>query len=198
MWGSGLALALTAGLAAALTGAQAQHADQRHGDGHGAGSAGGAAHAPAAASPREPGEAAFAAIAEVVARLRAEPETDWSRVDVAALRRHLIDMSNVTLRARVEAQDLPGGARFRVWSPEPDVADSIRRMTLAHARTMDGAGGWRMEAEPREDGAVLEVRGEAADAAQIRALGFVGGLTVGMHHQAHHLAIATGRRPHGE
>ena len=34
------------------------------------------------------------------------------------------------------------------------------------------------------------------DEAQIRALGFVGVMTVGLHQQAHHLAIATGTNVH--
>lgn len=34
------------------------------------------------------------------------------------------------------------------------------------------------------------------DEAQIRALGFVGVMTVGLHQQAHHLAIAAGTNVH--
>ncbi len=48
--------------------------------------------------PTEPGQAAFAAIQEIVARLQADPRTDWSKVDVDALRQPLINMDEVTMR----------------------------------------------------------------------------------------------------
>ena len=57
----------------------------------------------AAETPKEPGQGAFAAIQEIVSLLVANPETDWSKVDIPALRAHLVDMNNVTLHARVEA-----------------------------------------------------------------------------------------------
>ena len=54
----------------------------------------------AAGEVTEGGQGAFAAIAEVVALLDADPATDWSRVDIEGLRQHLIDMGNVTMRAQ--------------------------------------------------------------------------------------------------
>ena len=56
---------------------------------------------PTGSGPREPGQVAFAANQEVVAILASDPATDWSKVDIEALRQHLIDMNSVTLRARV-------------------------------------------------------------------------------------------------
>ena len=141
----------------------------------------------------EPGQGAFAAIAEIVAQLRSDPATDWTRVDVEALRRHLIDMDNVTMRSAVAMTEVPGGAAFSVSASDPDVAASIGRMVTAHAATMDDPSGWRYVAAPSPTGAELTVTG---DMAQIRGLGFIGVMTVGMHHQAHHWAIATGAGPH--
>ena len=46
-----------------------------------------------------PGQAAFGAIEEIVQKLEADPATDWSKVNIGALREHLIDMNEVTLRA---------------------------------------------------------------------------------------------------
>ena len=66
-------------------------------------------------------------------------------------------------------------------------------MLTAHTATMDGSGVWQMIAVPSPAGAEITVIG---DEAQVRALGFVGLMTVGMHHQAHHLAIAKGTNPH--
>jgi hypothetical protein len=141
----------------------------------------------------EPGQGAFAAIAEIVARLQSDPATDWTRVDIEALRQHLIDMDTVTLRSAVEVAEVPGGATFVVSANDPGVVASTIRMVTAHAATMDDPAGWRYQVTTSDTGAVMTVTG---DSAQIRALGFVGVLTVGMHHQAYHWAIATGAGPH--
>lgn len=61
------------------------------------------------AQPTEPGQSAFAAIQEIVALLEADPDTDWSRVDIAALRRHLVDMHNVTVAAKVASEPIDHG-----------------------------------------------------------------------------------------
>ena len=142
----------------------------------------------------EGGQSAFAAIQEIVAKLMADPTTDWSRVDIEALRQHLIDMDNVTLRARVGVEEIEGGARFEATSEDAAVTSSIRAMVPAHAATMDDVEGWTMQASEIPGGAALVVTG--ADPDRIRALGFIGVMTVGMHHQAHHHALAAGQNPH--
>lgn len=150
----------------------------------------------ATALPTQPGQSAFAAIQEIVAILEADPKTDWSRVNIEALRQHLIDMDNVTLRAAVAMEPIDGGARFMVTGAGP-VRDSIRRMVAAHAATMSGAGGWAFVATEAPDGAVLTVMaGNPSDVAKLRALGFIGVITRGMHHQMRHLMIASGENPH--
>jgi alpha-acetolactate decarboxylase len=153
-----------------------------------------ALHETAPAALREGGQSAFAAIQEITAALMADPATDWSRVDIEGLRRHLIDMDNVTLRADVTSEEIDGGGRFTVTSTDPAVMASIRAMVVAHVATMNGVEGWAMQAEEVEGGAVMTVTGP--DTARIRGLGFIGLMTVGMHHQAHHLALASGRNPH--
>ena len=47
--------------------------------------------------PQEGGQAAVAAIWEIVASLESNPKTDWSKVNIEALRQHLIDLNNVTM-----------------------------------------------------------------------------------------------------
>ncbi len=149
-------------------------------------------------APRAPvqgGQSAFAAIQEIVAILQADPATDWSKVDIEALRQHLIDMNNVTLQAEVTREPAEGGQRFVVTGSGP-VRESIRRMVMAHAATMNGVNGWRFEAAENAGGATLTVYAPASDAAKLNALGFIGVMTSGMHHQAHHLMIARGGHPH--
>lgn len=153
----------------------------------------GMTHAGATAPVSEPGQGAFAAIAEIVAKLQSDPATDWTSVDIEALRQHLIDMDNVTLHSAVEVTEVSGGATFAVSANDPEVVASIVRMVTAHAAAMDDPAGWRYQVSNSDAGAAMTVTG---DAAQIRALGFIGVMTVGMHHQAHHWDIATGAAPH--
>lgn len=127
-----------------------------------------------------------------------DPETDWTQVDLEALRRNLIDMNLVTLSSAVTSTDLSLGARFSVTGESPEVIASIHRMTQAHVATMDGTSGWTMTVDTSARGATVEVTGATtADADMIQGLGFAGILTSGTHHPAHHLAIASGTAPHG-
>ena len=146
--------------------------------------------------PTEAGQAAFAATQEIVQILDTDPQTDWSKVDIEALRQHLIDMSNVTLAAEVRSEQIDDGMRFTVTG-EGAVRDSIRRMTSAHAATMDGIDGWYFMAKETNRGSIFEVRVPSKDAGKLKALGFIGVMTRGMHHQEHHLMIARGGHPHG-
>jgi hypothetical protein len=146
-------------------------------------------------APTQPGQGAFAAIQEIVGILEADPKTDWSKVNIEALRQHLIDMDNVTLRADVKNEPIDGGMRFVVTGAEA-VRDSIRRMVTAHSGTMNGVDGWWFEASEVDGGATLTVRLSAKDGDKLRGLGFLGVLTRGMHHQEHHMMIARGVNPH--
>jgi hypothetical protein len=147
-----------------------------------------------ASMPTEGGQAAFAAIHEIVVILKADPDTDWSKVDFEKLRQHLIDMDNVTLRARVATEDIDGGAIFTATSDDPRVIRSIRNMVVAHAATMSGVDDTEMTAEKIDNGARLTVTGPNPEL--IRGLGFIGSMAEGGHHQAHHLALALGGTPH--
>lgn len=146
-------------------------------------------------SPTESGQSAFAAIQEIVVLLESDPHTDWSKVNIDALRDHLADMDAVTLHAKVESQPVERGMKFQVTGEEV-VADSIKRMLTAHAATMNGMNGWQYTVTETSDGAVMTVIVPAADELKLRGLGFFGVLTVGMHHQEHHLMIARGENPH--
>jgi hypothetical protein len=146
--------------------------------------------------PQETGQSGFAAIQEIVAMLNANPATDWSKVDIEALRQHLIDMNNVTLGALVSASQTGDSMRFEVTG-EGAVQVSIKRMVIAHAATMNGVDGWAFAAEPTQTGAVLTVTPpDPASMTKLKALGFIGILTLGMHHQQHHWMLANGINPH--
>lgn len=148
----------------------------------------------AGSMPTEAGQSAFAAIQEIVAILEADPNTDWSKTDIDALRQHLVDMNAVTLEAKVASAPVEGGERFDVTG-DGAVSEFIRRMLIAHAATMNGVDGWTFAAQPIEGGASLTVHAPAKDAAKLKGLGFFGVLTLGMHHQMHHLMLARGHSP---
>ena len=153
----------------------------------------------APASETEPtlaGQDAFAAIKEIVGILDADPTTDWSRVDIDALREHLIDMNEVTLHAKAQAEPIEGGVRIRVTG-SGRTRDAIRRMVPAHAHEINGWYGWKVATAPIDDGVVLTVTSaDASKVARIRGLGFMGIMVLGPHHQIHHLAMARGEMPH--
>jgi hypothetical protein len=148
-----------------------------------------------AQTPTQAGQDAYAAIAEVVRILEADAGTDWSKVNLEALRQHLVDMNQVTLRAVSRATNVPGGARFEVTG-QGTTAESIRRMLGAHAPMLDQMTEYRATSENIPGGVRLTVlaegTGDTATESWIRGLGFIGLLTVGAHHAVHHLALARG------
>ena len=189
-------LVLVALFALAPASAMAQHSGMVHQPGMQHGTHGQAQAADETAQLAEAGQGAFAAIQEIVEILMADEMTDWSKVDLEALRQHLIDMDNVTLRARVASEAVDGGMKFTVTG-EGEVRDSIARMVEAHAATMNGVGGFTYEAAANENGATLiAMASDPADMEKLKGLGFIGVMTLGAHHQAHHIAIARGEGPH--
>jgi hypothetical protein len=148
------------------------------------------------AVPELPGQDAFGAIQEIVRILEADPATDWSKVDVDALREHLIDMSELTLHAKVDRQPIEGGLRMEVTGDGRTLA-AIQRMVPAHARQIDGTQGWTVKADRSPRGVVWIVTStDPIQTAKIRGLGFIGLMSLGAHHQRHHLAIAKGEPVH--
>jgi hypothetical protein len=149
-----------------------------------------------APQPTEPGQGAFAAIAEIVALLEADPNTDWSKVDVAALREHLVDMNELILNALAREEPILGGLRITVTG-EGRTLRAIRNMVPAHAAELAKIEGWQVEAAAQDEGARLTVTStDPPEEARIRGLGFFGLMATGAHHQAHHWAIATGQPVH--
>lgn len=151
--------------------------------------------------PTQAGQAAFGAISEVVRLLETDPKTDWSRVNIEALRQHLIDMDDVTLHATVSPRNIDGGLEMDVRGAGR-TADAIKRMLGNHARMLDEAAEYHAVAKETANGVLFTVTAkepnDAREVAKIRALGFAGLITEGDHHVAHHLALARGDAdPHG-
>jgi hypothetical protein len=150
-----------------------------------------------ASLPTEAGQGVFAAIAEIVLLLQADPETDWSKVDIGALREHLVDMNELTLNAVALEEPIPGGLRFEVTG-EGRTLQAIQNMVPAHAAELAKVEGWQVHAAARDGGARLTVTSaDPRQEAQIRGLGFFGLMATGAHHQTHHWTMATGQPVHG-
>lgn len=146
-----------------------------------------------AQTPEESGQAAFAAIAEIVTLLNQDPDTDWSKVSIDDLRSHLVDMNTLFMRAEVDRENLPNGLRMTVTG-DAATQRAIHNMIPPHVRQLNRMVGWRASVELTETGAVLEVTSKnEAQVEKIRALGFFGLMATGSHHQPHHLAMAKGR-----
>jgi hypothetical protein len=150
----------------------------------------------AGAAPAMAGQDAFGALQEIVTRLDANPNTDWSKVDLVALRQHLIDMNEVTLKADAAMKTIDGGLEIAVTGSGRTLA-AIQRMIPAHAQEINGTQGWSVRTESLANGVLLKVTSnDPKQVARIRGLGFSGILVSGSHHQPHHLSIAKGEFPH--
>ena len=155
-------------------------------------------HGGAAGGATEPGQGAFAAIQEIVAILEADPATDWSKVDLPALRQHLADMNALAVSAKVTEREVPGGFEATI-SGAGRAGAAARRMVPAHALVLAKVEGWKVSVKaPAGGNIVLRVTSfDPRLLPRIRGLGFFGMMVTGAHHQSHHLAIARGEgMPH--
>ena len=128
--------------------------------------------------------------------LRADPATDWRKVNLEALRQHLIDMNALTLGASVTSENSTNGLRMTVTG-SGRARDAIRRMVTAHGHILmtEGLEG---KAEEIPDGVRWTVTTkDPKRLPELRALGFIGIMTLGEHHTTHHLQLARGEQVAG-
>ncbi|MES2306163.1 MAG: hypothetical protein V4558_11675 [Gemmatimonadota bacterium] len=150
------------------------------------------------ATLKQGGQAAYATLSETVRLLTADPNTDWSKVNIEALRQHLIDMDNVTMRSVVKTTEVPGGLSMDVTGAG-ETAKAIQRMSVSHGKQLDLMPAYHAVVTPITNGARIMVTARNNDAAttqRIRALSFAGLLTEGDHHAAHHQMLARGEAVH--
>ena len=147
-------------------------------------------------NPSETGQSAFAAIAEIVRILEAKPETDWSTINIQVLRNHLVDMSELTLKAAVERVTDEDGITFIVTG-KGGTLRAIKAMVPAHAKELEKMAGWSASTTVQPDGVRLLMQPNSdKERAKILGLGFFGLMATGSHHQPHHLGMATGQMTH--
>jgi hypothetical protein len=151
-------------------------------------------HGDMTGQPVLPGQDAFGAIQEVVQILEADPTTDWPKVNINALRQHLVDMNEVTLRAAAAERVIDN--RFEITvTGEGRTLDAIKRMVPAHVAEL-GKLGWNAKTEDVSNGMKLTVTtSDPNELTKLKALGFMGIMVQGGHHQPHHLMMAKGEMP---
>ncbi len=154
----------------------------------------GMSHAQAAAElPTEAGQSAFAAIAEIVVLLEEDPHTDWSKVNIDGLRSHLVDMDRLTLSASVSTKELDSQRiQFQITG-EARTLQAIQTMVPTHAQMVRTSTDWDIDVVRESDGVTLTVNPGTTEAfTKLKAFGFFGFMTIGAHHQLHHLQMAKG------
>ena len=153
---------------------------------------------PAATPLTMPGNDAFGAIQELTAMLLADPETDWRRVDLEALRVHLADMENMTLRVDlIEQSATPAGVRVVIEPQDERALASLRRVLAVHPAQLAAETGWTMSVLEENGRFILTIETDLPNEIEmIRGLGYIGAMAIGDHHKIHHRMIATGTNPH--
>jgi hypothetical protein len=70
-------------------------------------------------------------------------------------------------------------------------------MVLAHGPMLQQTTNWPVMTEKQVGGAKMVLQLSSVDEiAQVTGLGFFGLMTIGAHHQQHHMMIAMGHSPH--
>ena len=147
---------------------------------------------------KEAGNAIFGTIQETIKALDANPNTDWTKVDLEGLRQHLIDMENFTTGVDVLSQKrIEKGAEVIIRAKSEEAHYSLERALKAHPSMMESETGWTMGVKQNKERFTLTIETQKPDeVARLRALGYIGVMAQGDHHQVHHWMMASGANPH--
>jgi len=75
-----------------------------------------------------------------VAQLESDPSTNWTTVNISALREHLMDMDALFLRAQVAQKDTPDGFQATVTG-DAGVLAAANRMVPEHVTSLASTRG---------------------------------------------------------
>ncbi|MGB1091764.1 MAG: hypothetical protein ACPGYX_06555 [Oceanobacter sp.] len=146
----------------------------------------------------EAGNDAFGTLQEVIVALKNDPNTDWSRVDIEALRTHLIDMYEMTMNVDVvERRRIKTGSEVLIHPKGQRAVEAMKRVMDAHPAQLALETGWTMTVTSTDEGYLLRTTTKDLDEVDmIYGLGYIGLMAWGNHHQPHHWMMATGNNPH--
>ncbi len=142
-----------------------------------------------------PGNEIFGTIQEVVQKLENDPDTDWLKVNLEALRQHLLDMKAFTEEVKVISQKpIENGMEIKVKPETERAVGALKRLFQMHPIMLKAEKGWDMVTSRDTDQYILRITtNNNSEIEKIRALGYIGILAEGAHHQKHHWMIATGQ-----
>ena len=147
----------------------------------------------------EAGTDPFAVIQEAITLLEANPDTDWSMVNIEALRLHLVEMQDMTLNVTVEQEPIKLGFKAVITPTTNRALQSMSRVLSVHPSQMKEETGWNMVVTNNNGIFTIAVTtDQLQDVDKIRGLGYIGIMAYGNHHQQHHWAMASGENPHSE
>ncbi len=145
----------------------------------------------------ESGTDPFATLQEVITALKASPDTDWEKVNIEALRLHLVEMQDMTINVQVKQQRIDNGFQAVVTPTTNRAVKSLTNVLSGHPAQMKAETGWDMQVQNNRGVFTLTVTTKKTqDVAKIRGLGYIGVMAYGNHHQPHHWAMASGDNPH--
>lgn len=146
----------------------------------------------------EAGNDVFGTLQEVIKKLNNNPDTDWAKVDIEALRQHLLDMHDMTLNVEVISQKSIRHGLQAIIKPTTARAEvALDRVFKAHPGQLQRETGWQMSVTKNGKHYTLTTTStKPEEAIKIRGLGYIGLMAYGNHHQPHHWGMATGNNPH--
>ncbi len=146
----------------------------------------------------EAGNDVFGTIQEVIAKLNADPNTDWNKVNIEALRSHLVDMYEMTINVNIISQKpVKNGLRVKMQAIGNRASAALKRVFSAHPMMLEQETGWKMSVEMNNNEYTLTITSnKLEDVDKIRGLGYIGLMAYGNHHQPHHWSMAKGSNPH--
>lgn len=93
----------------------------------------------------EAGNDAFGTIQEVIRKLNHDPKVDWSKVNLEALRRHLVDMNDMTLNVEILSQQpLDKGLKIVMRASTLKSESALDRVFSVHLAQLKSETGWEM------------------------------------------------------
>jgi hypothetical protein len=113
----------------------------------------------------------------------------------AAIRQHLVEMDDATMRAVTTERNVPAGIEIDIDGAGPAGA-AATRMATTHMRILEQGSEYRASSAAVPGGVRITITARDPRNAQvvdrIRGLGFAGIMTEGEHHARHHIALARG------
>lgn len=142
-----------------------------------------------------PGNQLFGAIQETITALEQDPNTNWKQVNLEALHQHLLDMKAFTENVEVlEKQPIEQGVVLQVQPSTERAQVALKRVLSMHPSMLKKEKGWTMKSVQKNGVWTIRCTSPKPDEVpKIRALGYIGLLAAGAHHQHHHWMIATGQ-----